>query len=119
MKNNIIKICKIHGRTKHFKRPDTKTTYRCRKCASNAVANRRKNIKQMAIEYKGGQCKICGYSKCIAALTFHHRDPDKKDFGIAARGHCRSWAKVKAELNKCELLCNNCHAEVHDGITKL
>lgn len=83
-----------------------------------AVAKRRKMLMHKALEYKGGQCMICGYRKCKRALTFHHVDPRTKSFGLSARGITRSWEKVKAELDKCILLCANCHAEVHDGITQ-
>jgi len=84
-----------------------------------AVDKRRKMIRKMAIEYKGGRCAICGYNKSINALEFHHFDSGKKDFGISAKGYTRSWEQVKRELGKCVLLCSNCHREVHDGITQL
>lgn len=84
-----------------------------------AVAKRRKKIREMAVEYKGGSCTICGYKKCARALSFHHLDPNKKDFGLSYKGITRSWEKTKRELDKCILLCMNCHMEVHDGITQL
>jgi len=84
-----------------------------------AVDKRRKMIRKMAIEYKGGRYAICGYNKNINALEFHHFDSGKKDFGISAKGYTRSWEQVKRELGKCVLLCSNCHREVHDGITQL
>jgi 5-methylcytosine-specific restriction endonuclease McrA len=84
-----------------------------------AVAKRRRKIRQMAVEYKGGSCKICGYNKSTRALSFHHLDPKKKDFGLAYKGITRSWEKTKKELDKCILLCMNCHMEIHDGITQL
>ena len=84
-----------------------------------AVDKRRKTIRKMAIEYRGGKCAICGYYKSINALEFHHLDSGKKDFGISAKGYTRSWEQVKRELGKCVLLCSNCHREVHDGITQL
>ena len=84
-----------------------------------AVAARRRKIRQMAIEYGGGKCAICGYKKSIWALVFHHRDPSQKDFGLSVRGITRSWEKTRAELDKCILLCANCHSEVHDGVTQL
>lgn len=84
-----------------------------------AVKRRRKKLREMAREYKGGKCAICGYNKCQRALSFHHRDPDQKDFGISARGLTRSWEKIKAEIDKCILLCANCHMEVHDGLAQL
>jgi hypothetical protein len=79
-----------------------------------AVAKRRKKVRLMAIEHLGGRCEICGYNKCMRALSFHHRDPLKKDFGISAQGMTRSWERVKTEVEKCMLLCANCHMELHD-----
>ena len=82
-----------------------------------AVANRRKTIRQKAIQYKGGKCQLCGYNKCLEALEFHHFL--EKTFGISQKGYTRSWEKVKKELNKSVLLCANCHREVEKGITQL
>ena len=84
-----------------------------------AVAKRRKKLIVMATSYKGGACAVCGYKKCIRALTFHHINPKTKKFGLSARGLTRSWEMIIKELDKCVLLCANCHAEVHDGITQL
>lgn len=111
----MIKICKIHGETEfsNNKRP------RCKKCASLAVSNRRRKIKQLAIDYKGGKCEKCGYNKYVGALDFHHLDPNKKGFGIGNRGHCNSWDKVKVELDKCILVCANCHREIHSENVEL
>ncbi|CAN5119184.1 hypothetical protein BH11PAT3_BH11PAT3_1950 [soil metagenome] len=84
-----------------------------------AVKRRRKKLREMAREYKGNQCAICGYKKCQRALSFHHLDPKLKDFGLSAKGLTRSWEKIQKEIDKCILLCANCHMEVHDGITQL
>jgi len=84
-----------------------------------AVDRRRKRIRQLALEYKGNRCAICGYSKCLKALEFHHLISDKKDFGISEKGYTRSWEVIKKELDKCILLCANCHREVHEGSTQL
>lgn len=81
-----------------------------------AVSNRRRKIKQMAVEYKGGKCTKCGYNKYVGALEFHHLDPTQKDFSVSAKGHCTSWEKVKIELDKCILVCSNCHKEIHGDI---
>jgi len=77
-----------------------------------AVRRRRKKVRVLAIEYKGGKCSQCGYSKCDETLEFHHRS-GKKDFGISSKGYTRSWEKVRQELDKCVLLCANCHRELH------
>lgn len=84
-----------------------------------AVAKRRRKIKELSIEYKGGKCQTCGYSKCAAALELHHIDPQEKSFGVADKGYTRSWEKVKAELDKCILLCANCHREVTAGLLQI
>lgn len=61
------------------------------------VDKRRKKIKQMALDYKGSKCSICGYQKSVYALIFHHLDPSKKDFNISKNGHSRSWDRVRTE----------------------
>ncbi len=78
-----------------------------------AVHARRKKVRQMAVEYKGGRCEICGYNRCIDALEFHHNDLSKKNFGISEKGYTKSWKKVVEELAKCILICANCHRELH------
>lgn len=70
----------------------------------------------MAIAYKGGICQCCGYNKYIGALEFHHINPDEKDFGISVKGYTRSWENNKRELDKCVLVCSNCHREIHAGL---
>lgn len=79
------------------------------------VNRRRRKIKTMALEYKGGKCQLCGYDKCRRALGFHHLNPKTKKFTIGT-GHSRSWKRVKEELDKCILVCANCHAELEEQI---
>lgn len=68
--------------------------------------------KLMAIEYKGGKCQKCGYDKCPAAMEFHHRNPDNKEFDWT-KIRRKKWEMVLTELDKCDLLCANCHRETH------
>ena len=105
------KECKKHGLTEHVL--DSSRRWRCKKCRVEGVTRWRQNLKKRAVKYKGEKCVHCGYDKSIAALEFHH--PDGKDFGIGQSGHSRSWERVKIELDKCELVCKNCHAEIHWG----
>jgi len=84
-----------------------------------AVAKRRRKIRKMAVEYKGGKCILCGYNKCFQSLEFHHLTKTGKDFGISDKGYTRSWERVKEEIDKCILVCANCHRELHAGITQL
>lgn len=78
-----------------------------------AVCKRRKELGLKAIAYKGSKCQICGYSRCLDALEFHHLDGSKKEFGISFKGITRSWERIKKELDKCILVCANCHREFH------
>ena len=78
-----------------------------------AVRKRRKKVRLMAVQYKGSRCSQCGYDRCVAALEFHHLDSSRKDFGISEKGYTRSWQKIREELDKCILLCANCHRELH------
>lgn len=73
--------------------------------------------KLKAIAYKGSKCLVCGYNRSIRVLQFHHIDPKSKEFGIS--GSTKSFEKLKPELDKCVLLCSNCHGEVHDGLIDL
>ena len=78
----------------------------------------RREVKLECIKYKGGECIRCGYNKCPAALIFHHPDPNEKDFGLSSNGISRSFEKSKSELDKCVLVCSNCHAEIHHAETE-
>ena len=113
----MLKECKKHGLTEFSwnKQGKKKPQLKCRKCATEAVQKRRKVLKEMAVAYKGGKCVKCGYNKCLRALEFHHTDKNK-EFGIGAKGYTRSWVKVKDELDKCILVCSNCHKEIEDEI---
>lgn len=83
------------------------------------VSERRRKLKQMLVEYKGGKCVICGYDGYPGAFDLHHKGDSPKSFGLSMNGITRSWEKIKAEADKCVLLCANCHREVHGGITQL
>ena len=69
--------------------------------------------KQKLIDFLGGKCKICGYMECLAALTFHHRDPSTKKISFNTTYIDMKMEKLMEEAKKCDLLCANCHAEVH------
>lgn len=80
-------------------------------CNSCARTKRRLAIKKKLIQMKGGKCERCGYKKSIAALQFHHRDRAKKEFWLG--GLNRSWKATLREMRKCDLICANCHFEIH------
>jgi predicted HNH restriction endonuclease len=62
----------------------------------------------------------CGYSKCESALEFHHLNPNEKDFNISSIRQLSNFTeKIKNELDKCILVCSNCHREIHSNIIKI
>jgi transposase len=114
--SEVALTCARHGTTMHVR--DAKGSYRCPRCRAEAVVRRRQKVKQTLVEEAGGCCQICGYDRCLAALEFHHLDPERKEFGLARRG-AHSLEKLRLETGKCVLLCSNCHAEVEAGARTL
>jgi len=78
---------------------------------SRYVNYRYLRLKIRAIEYKGGKCIKCGYNKYFN-LVFHHRDPNVKDYDWNTLRK-RSWEVIIKELDKCDIMCHNCHNELH------
>lgn len=94
----------------------------CGNCHSEFHFNERQSIdlrqvsKKLYIEYKGNQCEECGYNKCSASLTFHHLNPNKKEIQLSnINERINSLNEInkniELELDKCQLLCCNCHLE--------
>jgi hypothetical protein len=111
------RICPQHGLTTYVLRPDD--GWRCLKCRSEAVTRRRRRMKETLVAEAGGSCELCGYSRCLGALEFHHVERSSKRYALAGRGITRSLAEAREEASKCVLLCGNCHAEVEAGLVKL
>lgn len=79
----------------------------------------RRERKQALVEMRGGNCVVCGYSKCINALEFHHRDPADKKFQLSKENLLKRWPVVLAEAEKCDLYCANCHRELEESLRAL
>ena len=105
--------CGISGKENFY----NNARYNCKSCWNKrTIKSQQDNVKEIKDAY-GGKCTICGYNKCYGALDFHHVDPQTKDFTIAKhRG--KSLSELKDELDKCILVCRNCHAEIHLDIFK-
>jgi hypothetical protein len=108
------KTCSVHGLTSHYIASDKRE--RCRKCRNSGFSNRRKNLKVKAILYKGGCCVKCGYSEYAEAMEFHHLDHSQKDSRIATLITSQTWKKIATELDKCILVCANCHRKIHSEL---
>lgn len=92
----------------------------CEECVPPNISNnesskiRSRLLKHKLIEYKGGKCERCGYNKCDGALQFHHLDSDEKEFTISGKNlGITPLEEFYKEVDKCILLCANCHAEEH------
>lgn len=105
--------CSHHGETDFCL--DGHGRYRCRRCRSAAVSRRRRKVKAILVQEAGGACCLCGYAGNMRALHFHHVEPADKRFELNAKGVSLALATLRAEAQKCVLLCSNCHAEVEDG----
>lgn len=89
----------------------TRTPY-CKNCLIEYNKIREQKLKISFVLYKGGKCSKCGYSKNISALEFHHLDSEQKEVNIAHTS--KTLEKIKPELDKCILVCSNCHREIHN-----
>ena len=87
---------------------------KCKRCHCDATMDRQAKFKQDCVNYKGGRCQKCGYCKNTSALDFHHIDPNKKEFTISKYKAQKFDDRIIPELEKCELICRNCHAEAHN-----
>ena len=85
----------------------------CYRCFGIQQEQYRLQVRDEALTYKGGKCEHCGYDKYRGALEFHHKDPTQKD-PTGLRKFKRE--KLFAELDKCVLLCSNCHREEHNRL---
>lgn len=74
-----------------------------------------KERKLKLIEMSGGACNICGYNKNYSALQFHHLNRSNKVFCLDSRKLSNTnWDSIVKEWEKCQLLCANCHVEIHN-----
>jgi len=114
-KKKCPKCGEIKDRKKDFYRikgEKIKVNGLCKPCLLQSNSERRRLVKVKAVEYLGGKCKACGYNKCIGSLDFHHLDPKEKDPKYSLFKTIFN-KRLTDELDKCILLCANCHRELH------
>lgn len=96
-----------------IKNQEIKVSGLCKPCVLISNKERRREVKRKCVEYLGGCCSNCGYNKSLSALDFHHLNPEEKDKTYV------NWRlkfdKLIKELDKCILLCANCHRELHEN----
>jgi hypothetical protein len=111
----ICTKCKIEKDIVEFYKKSNRNSSYCKKCFDVYCMERWKERKNKAIAYKGSKCIDCSigfpeHPRCV--FDFHHLDPSLKDMDWKKLRQC-SWDKVVSELDKCVLLCSNCHRIRH------
>jgi len=92
----------------------------CKVCFNSYCVQRWIERKIDAIHYKGDKCVDCSTSYPeypYVIFDFHHLDPNKKDMDWT-KLRLQSWDKITDELDKCVLLCSNCHRIRHHNEIK-
>lgn len=92
----------------------------CKECSNAYHTERVKNVKIKMIEYKGGKCERCELKlkdTHYSVFEFHHLDPKTKDINFAKIKY-QKWEVIQKEIDKCALLCANCHRITHAEIEK-
>ena len=87
----------------------------CKDCSNEYATQRMINVKKNMIEYKGGSCERCGITikeSNYFIFDFHHINTKEKDPNFK-RIKFQKWESIKKELNKCMLVCSNCHRTIH------
>ncbi len=73
-------------------------------------------LKKELVQHKGGKCEKCGGEFPTCCYHFHHKNPETKQFNIsAALQSTMTMANIIAEVDKCLLVCANCHLIIHAG----
>lgn len=107
----MCRDCRNDYHRKHRRETKTDET----RAKDNAKSKQKyQEAKRVFVEYKGGKCEHCGVvydytNSCI--FDFHHIDPSTKEYEIGKRS--LNFEKTKPELDKCILLCSNCHRKIH------
>ena len=107
-----MSICDLCGREYFYNKSSGHSKTRCNSCR---VTVARRLLKVKGVEYLGGKCCFCNYSKQIRALAFHHKDSTTKEFHFSS-SKVLGWTRLKRELDKCILVCVRCHIEIHSGM---
>jgi hypothetical protein len=95
------------------KKGELTTTSWCKKCNSKNVVSIQQKSKSILVELKGGACQSCGFKEYEGALEFHHIDPSTKDDKLSKFIRSKISKDIIDEINKCVLVCSNCHKMIH------
>jgi len=116
--NKTCSHCKLSfpATTEHFyvrSRKQKDLSSYCKKCNTKIRVNEMRKTKQKCVDYMGKKCADCKDEYPPSVFDFHHLDPSKKDFTIS-KTQSFSFKNLKPELDKCVMLCANCHRIRHN-----
>lgn len=125
---SISNLIQANKRIEEILEECNKCTLLCENCHAELHYNKKLNDnirkqrlkKQIYLEYKNTKCEICGYNKCNGALEFHHSKVEDKLFQISisyitAKTVADLSEAITKELDKCQVLCANCHNYIHSS----
>lgn len=117
-----IRWCsKCSEETEHAFHPDKKwesRRFECIACRDKRTQQRMAEYANNCFTYMGGACFACGWVNDFCTYELHHVDPSTKEFNVGHRWS-RNFENLKAELDKCVMLCIHCHRKLHAGIIAL
>jgi len=114
--STLRKYMKLHNIVHNSRGKRDGPTFDRNAHGSKKVTKARRIRKIESLEYKGGmKCTRCGFNEPIPdCYAFHHRNPEEKDPNwYRMKTHNHTWETVRVELDKCDVLCHNCHSIVH------
>ena len=107
----VYDICNCCQKRMKYKNDDFKLCFKC-KHKSKRLAYRISSA-----NYKNNKCEICGLERNtiddLEMFDFHHTDRSNKSFELGDKIEDRKWEDIKKELDKCMMLCANCHRKQH------
>ena len=111
-------ICQYCGQEKTYTQTTTAKRKVCLECVPldkrGDASHLRRIIKKKMVEEAGGLCQRCHQAFPDCVFDFHHRDESEKSFSLGDKTSTVKLDLIRAEVEKCDLLCSNCHRIVHD-----
>ncbi len=109
--------CKLWKGTTYFYKNSKGCLFTyCIKCQQITTMIQQREFKQACVNYKGNKCFKCKKTYPLPCYDFHHINPAEKDFTISSIKTKKLYDHIKKELDKCHLLCANCHRIEHEEI---
>lgn len=115
----VCRMCNVEKPIEEFYKRKDRDGYNptCKPCLIKHSMQAEDLLKETCVNYMGGKCSRCHGKFELAQYAFHHLDPKEKDFNISEY-RSASFLTIKPELDKCILVCHNCHHEIHHEIVE-